>query len=84
MTDLPTPSSELLKWRVAAELTQDAAAEQIGTSRQTYIGLEKGSKPVTAEMAVKLETATATPAERWLWWQAKIDLEKIRANGGAK
>lgn len=51
----------LRKWRKDKGLTLAAAGASVGCSAVQWFRLEKGLRPVTAEMAVKIESATDIP-----------------------
>lgn len=54
-----------------------AAAKGLGVTRQQLHNLIAGRSGVTPEMAVRLEKALGSTADRWLRMQANYDLAQI-------
>ena len=61
---------------------QSELATAMGVSRVIINKIANGRAPITARMAVRLGTATATPPEYWLGIQSKYDLEEARRELG--
>jgi addiction module HigA family antidote len=54
------------------------AARRLGVTRQALSALLNGRSGVSAEMALRLESALGTSAEMWLEMQAGYDLWRAR------
>lgn len=57
----------------ALHLTQKAAAEKAGVSKTVINEVIKGKRGISAELAVKLESAVESPARFWLNAQSVYD-----------
>lgn len=57
---------------------QKQAAKEIGISPQYMGDLLKGNRPITPQVALKLEKAWGVDAEYWVILQARYDLWKLR------
>ena len=64
--DRTLPGDTLAETLEALGMTQVELAERVGLSRKTVNQIIQGIAPITAETAVKLETALGTPAAFWL------------------
>ena len=62
----------------AEELTIDAAARELGVSRQTLSGIINGRSSVTADMSIRLEKRGWGRADMWMRMQASYDLAQAR------
>ena len=56
--------------RLVAEMSVTEVAERLGVTRQTLSALLNGPAGVSAEMALRLEGALGTSAEKWGKMQA--------------
>lgn len=59
-------------------LTMAAAAKKLGVSVITLSRIVNGHRPVTVEMAMKLEAAGWDVADNWLAYQARYDIAQAR------
>jgi addiction module HigA family antidote len=64
--DRTPPGDTLAETLEALGMTQIELAQRVGLSRKTVNQIIQGLAPITAETAVKLETALGTPAAFWL------------------
>lgn len=64
--DRTPPGDTLAETLEALGMSQVELAERVGLSRKTVNQITRGFAPITAETAVKLETALGTPAAFWL------------------
>jgi HTH-type transcriptional regulator / antitoxin HigA len=64
--DRTPPGDTLAETLEALGMTQSDLADRVGLSRKTINQIIQGIAPITAETAVKLETALGTPAAFWL------------------
>src|ERR1700722_5530900 len=64
--DRTPPGDSLAETLEALGMTQIELADRVGLSRKTINQIIQGIAPITAETAVKLETALGTPAAFWL------------------
>ncbi len=64
--DRTPPGDTLAETLEALGMTQIDLADRVGLSRKTVNQIVQGVAPITAETAVKLETALGTPAAFWL------------------
>jgi addiction module HigA family antidote len=64
--DRTPPGDTLAETLGALGMTQIDLADRVGLSRKTINQIIQGIAPITAETAVKLETALGTPAAFWL------------------
>jgi len=64
--DRTPPGDTLAETLEALGMTQIDLADRVGLSRKTVNQIIQGSAPITAETAIKLETALGTPAAFWL------------------
>jgi addiction module HigA family antidote len=64
--DRTPPGDTLAETLDALGMTQVELADRVGLSRKTINQIIQGIAPITAETAVKLETALGTPAAFWL------------------
>ena len=64
--DRTPPGDTLAETLEALGMTQIELADRVGLSRKTINQIIQGIAPITAETAVKLETALGTPAAFWL------------------
>ncbi len=64
--DRTPPGDTLAETLEALGMTQMELASRVGLSRKTINHIIQGIAPITAETAVKLETALGTPAAFWL------------------
>ena len=64
--DRTPPGDTLAETLEALGMTQIDLADRVGLSRKTINQIIQGVAPITAETAVKLETALGTPAAFWL------------------
>ena len=64
--DRTPPGDTLAETLDALGMTQIELADRVGLSRKTINQIIQGVAPITAETAVKLETALGTPAAFWL------------------
>jgi len=60
------------------ELTIDAAAKELGVSRQTLSAVINGRSSVTADMSIRLEKRGWGRADTWMRMQANYDLAQAR------
>ncbi len=77
----PAHPGEILKELVIVPmgLTVSETAEYLGVSRNTLHRILKGDGAVTAEMAMRLETAFGKPdASHWLRLQNAYDLWQVK------
>jgi antitoxin HigA-1 len=63
-------------------LTVTAAARKLGVTRQAMSNLLTGSAGLSAEMAIRFETAFGLKAETLLRMQMVHDLAEVRARAG--
>lgn len=72
----PTHPGEILREDVLPELsiTQGVLAKALNVSRRTVSQILNERRPVTADMAIRLERLLGTPAETWLNLQRELDL----------
>jgi HTH-type transcriptional regulator/antitoxin HigA len=64
--DRTPPGDTLEETLEALGMTQIDLADRVGLSRKTINQIIQGVAPITAETAIKLETALGTPAAFWL------------------
>jgi addiction module HigA family antidote len=64
--DRTPPGDTLAETLEALGMTQIDLADRVGLSRKTINQIIQGVAPITAETAIKLETALGTPAAFWL------------------
>lgn len=64
--DRTPPGDTLAETLEALGMTQIDLADRVGLSRKTVNQIIQGVAPITAETALKLETALGTPAAFWL------------------
>jgi addiction module HigA family antidote len=64
--DRTPPGDTLAETLAALGMTQSELADRVGLSRKTINQIIQGVAPITAETAIKLETALGTPAAFWL------------------
>jgi addiction module HigA family antidote len=64
--DRTPPGDTLAETLEALGMTQSDLADRVGLSRKTINQIIQGIAPITAETAVRLETALGTPAAFWL------------------
>src|SRR5665213_197190 len=64
--DRTPPGDSLAETLETLGMTQIDLADRVGLSRKTINQIIQGVAPITAETAVKLETALGTPAAFWL------------------
>ena len=72
----PTHPGEILREDVLPELNikQGVLAKALNVSRRTISQILNERRPVTADMAIRLERLLGTPAETWLNLQRELDL----------
>ena len=63
----------------ATRLNVTEGARVLGVTRQALNNLINGKAGLSAMMAIRLERAFGTPAERWLDMQTAFDLAQARA-----
>lgn len=75
----PTHPSELL-WDAMEERgeTQKELAEKLGISKSYLNEILNGKKDINANISVKLESVWGIPAEFWLKFQMKYNINKAR------
>lgn len=59
-------------------------AEHLGVGRRTLYDLLEGKSPVTADMALRLGKLCGNGPDLWMGLQAAWDLDRARAQLGAK
>ena len=74
--DVATPPGDTL-----AEALQLEFANRIGISEQTMNGIIEGKKPITPEIAIKLEQALNIPASFWNNLENNFRADLIRIAG---
>ncbi len=76
----PTHPGELIQDEIEARegLTQRKLAELMGVKPSFLNEVIKGKRPVTAETALKLETALGISAEYWMRFQMQYELDRAR------
>ena len=78
MKNPPHPGKGLKSDIKALGLTVTQAAKGLGVTRQRLLNLLNGKRPITAEMAVRLEKGLGSTADFWLRLQASHDLAQVR------
>ena len=74
----PAHPGEVLREYLPESLGVTEAARRLGVTRQALSALLNGRSGVSAEMALRLESALGTSAEMWLEMQAGYDLWQAR------
>lgn len=75
----PTHTSELLRDAMEERgETQKGLAEKLGISKSYLNEILKGKKDINANISVKLESVWGVPAEFWLKFQMKYNINKAR------
>ena len=74
----PAHPGEVLREYFPVSLGVTEAARRLGVTRQALSALLNGRAGVSAEMALRLESALGTSAEMWLEMQAGYDLWQAR------
>jgi addiction module HigA family antidote len=74
----PAHPGEVLREYLPESLGVTEAARRLGVTRQALSALLNGRSGVSAEMALRLESALGTSAEMWLEMQAGYDLWRAR------
>jgi antitoxin HigA-1 len=74
----PAHPGEVLREYLPVSLGVTGAARRLGVTRQALSALLNGRAGVSAEMALRLESALGTSAEMWLEMQAGYDLWQAR------
>ena len=77
----PGPGSYLRRLLRYANITQEALADAIGTSRFTINQIVTGKRTVTPGMALRLSKATGTSADIWLNLQRDLDVWEAYQEG---
>jgi addiction module HigA family antidote len=80
----PAHPGEVLREYLPESLGVTEAARRLGVTRQALSALLNGRSGVSAEMALRLESALGTSAEMWLEMQAGYDLWQARQHGRPK
>lgn len=79
MIDPPHPGEMIREeYLVPLGLTVTEGAKVLGVTRQALNNLVNGKSGISAEMAVRLEKAFASPAELWVRLQTAYDLAQVR------
>lgn len=73
------PGEYLEEWIEGHDLTQQQAADLLGSSRKQVNEIVNGRAPVTSETALRLERVVGIPAGTWLSYEARYraDLARI-------
>lgn len=73
------PGEYLEEWIEGHDLTQQQAADLLGSSRKQVNEIVNGRAPVTSETALRLERVVGIPARTWLSYEARYraDLARI-------
>lgn len=75
----PTHPSELLRDAMEERgETQKELAEKLGISKSYLNEILNGKKDINANISVKLESVWGIPAEFWLKFQMRYDINKAR------
>ena len=74
----PAHPGEVLREYLPEGLGVTATAKRLGVTRQALSALLNARAGVSAEMALRLESALGTSAEMWIEMQAGYDLWKAR------
>ena len=74
----PAHPGEVLREYLPHTLPVTEAARRLGVTRQALSALLNGRAGISAEMALRLESALGTTAEMWVEMQAGYDLWKAR------
>lgn len=74
----PAHPGEVLRQYLPEALGVSEAAKRLGVTRQALSALLNGRGGISAEMALRLESALGTSAEMWMEMQAGFDLWRAR------
>lgn len=80
----PAHPGEVLREYLPKNLPVTEAASRLGVSRQALSALLNARAGISAEMALRLESALGTSAEMWVQMQAAHDLWRARQSGRPK
>ena len=70
----PAHPGEVLREYLPESLGVGESARRLGVTRQALSALLNGRAGISAEMALRLESALGTTAEMWLQMQSSYDL----------
>lgn len=73
------PGEYLEEWIESQGLSQQRAAERLGTSRKQVNEIVNGRAPITSDTAMRLERVVGIPAKTWLKYEAmyRADLARV-------
>jgi len=74
----PPHPGEVLREYLPADMQVTEAAQKLGVSRVTLSRVLNGHASISADMAIRLESALGTSASLWVGMQADFDLWQAR------
>ncbi|WP_295828961.1 HigA family addiction module antitoxin [uncultured Microbacterium sp.] len=78
------PGKYLAEWLEETSTTQQEAANRLGFSRKHVNEIVNGRAPVTSETALRLERLTGIPADSWVRFEARYQLDLARLHDDAE
>ena len=78
MHDPPHPGQTLRDGWLSAEMSAEAAADQIGVTHEDFAAVLEGRQGITPALALQLEAAGWLNAALWMRLQAAYDLAQER------